>query len=305
MSLYARLAQGTTWASESFATLLNNKKLLTYTAIPLGITMLAQLFAYNFLPSSAMYKLETVFDIDVLIVRLLTHFSVVNYIIAFGINVFNIFLVTFFYAALTHHVMRLLQGQSVSIRQCLRACMQRWQLILAWSLISAIVTMLLQLPAVAGASLSFIVRGTLVTTYSLSILIPIAFIVACISIVWSILTFLVVPLIAVEQITLRTAISLSFRIVQQALAEIAGGIFWIGIVTLVVFGLFALIGGIGTLLMPASINRLLFLILTITIPGIFFSFIIAAVNGIFKTKILYLFHERSVDELKQLQHPPF
>ncbi len=303
MTLYNRLVDGTNLVAESFLLLWQRKSLIAYTAIPMALLFGLQLLTQLIFPAATAEKLEVLFDIDTLATRLLDSFSIVHYSAAFIINFLNITLLSFFYAALVYHVVHILQHKETTMRTTLQATYAKLRQIVEWSLISAVITMLLQLPSIAGASFSIILQGQAST--SLSLLIPVAAILVIVSIAWSLLTLFVVPLIAVENINLLAAINLSIKLIRAAFIEVVGGIFWIGVVMVISSVIFAVLGVIINLVAHGAIKPALIWLISITMSSALFSLILSAVHTIFKAKILYLFHERAVDELQQIQHPPY
>lgn len=300
MNYSQRFFNGINLASASFSLVWSHKRLVLYTMLPVVSTTVAQFIVNNFFAESWIQKLEAFFSPDILITELLAQPTMLHYLLALSINFVTIFLVTFFYAALTWHAMRLLHDHDTTFHATLTHCKNKLSTLFAWSIILSIATIIVQLPNMLGYS--FRIMWTQPGPHNITLTIPLTLIVFTLSLFWSLFTFLVIPIIAVEHKDIWQAIKLSFRVVRLALIETIGGVFWILLIGLLIGVLLAL----PTFFTPTSTagSNVIFPLL-IAIPATLFGMFIAAALGVFRTNILYHFYERLMDELHQIEHPPF
>jgi hypothetical protein len=298
MEFTKRFRDGLYLASDSFELLWEHKILLTYIAIPAATWFIIELIAYNFVscPDSRVHLL---FGLDKLVCSLTTSFEWQNYFSNLIINLANIVPITFFQAALIHHALRIMHKKRANVRYTLQACLQKWRILLAWALIATFVISILQLPSLFGGSLSIILMGQ-ASTENLHILMPMAIIALMLSMLWSFVTYLILPIITTENLSLIQALKLSESLTRRYFAEILGGIFWIGLIALMTIAPCILIESLLENYASAGLA-----VIVASHALILISCILSTVHILFKTKIYYQFYKRAFYELEEIMHQPF
>jgi len=127
----------------------------------------------------------------------------------------NILLRTIISVALIEHTHALLHNHKPALKEICTATKVRWLNILIWSLLLAGITLLIS----AFSSLATKIDSTLLLI-----------LVSSLGIAWLILSFFVVPVIALTRKTISHALYNSIRLLTDYTPEILGGLFWIGLV---------------------------------------------------------------------------
>jgi Family of unknown function (DUF6159) len=125
---------------------------------------------------------------------------VAYYVVSFCYYLVSYFVVVFFNVALIHCANKVLNNQETSVGDGLSAAMKRFGPILAWSLVGATVGMILKTISERVAFVGQIV-------------------VAILGGAWSIVTFFVVPTLAIEGVGPITAIKTSFATIKKTWGE--------------------------------------------------------------------------------------
>ena len=128
------------------------------------------------------------------------HVPVAYYVVSFCYYLVSYFVVVFFNVALIHCANKVLNNQETSVGDGLRAATKRIGPILAWSLVGATVGMVLKTISERVALVGQIV-------------------VALIGGAWNIVTFFVVPTLAIEGVGPITAIKPSFSTIKKTWGE--------------------------------------------------------------------------------------
>ena len=226
MSIRERFMVGLYLSSSSFWLLWLHKKLLVYLSFLLVVFYFVPLIFHN-----------TKF------IKLASNESI-SYNIAFELGFFvYLYLLNFLLIALIKHTMAIIHGNgSIGVRSVVKDTTSLWPQIFGWTLLSAIVLCLIRGMWLISAHFSF-VPSWLINLKALGLLV-----------IWVLVTFLVLPVIAVEKKGIFGAIKKSFKLVCHVYVEMIASLCWIGI-----------IGGLGIavilMLMHAAGNQYLALLL--------------------------------------------
>ncbi len=220
-----QINEGFRLAINSFMTLKKYYFLLVYTLIPTLATIVIDMSLYYLNAhhnstllsgvSKLLYNIKTVpswsLYFDVLIIFLETVIAV------------------FCLAALVYHVMQLYNANPISISDSFKTILNKKRSLLLWSIIGTAETFLIQRLALLG------------NTSTLSTLVPILFFSFLIAATWAFLTFLVIPIITFQNLSVTQAICQSSIIVQKQLYLILGCFIGIAAIIVVCYGLVALV----------------------------------------------------------------
>lgn len=202
MSIRERFMVGLYLSSSSFWLLWLHKKLLVYLSFLLVVFYFVPLIFHN----STFFKLAANESL--------------SYNVAFELGFFAyIFLLNFLLIALIKHTMAIIHGNgSISVRAVVKDTASLWPQIFGWSLLFSIVLCL--------------IRGMLLWSARFSSILAwvINFKALVLFVAWMLLTFLVLPVIAVEKKGVIGAIKKSFKLVCHVYVEMIAAICWIGII---------------------------------------------------------------------------
>jgi len=202
-----------------------------------------------------------------------TGFPVIGYVVLFLFYLVQYFVVYFNSTALVGAAMIRLRGGDPTVRDGFQIALSRLLPIAGWALVSATVGLLMNMLSrnseKKGSGLGSIISSLLGAA-------------------WNVITFLVVPVIAVEGIGPFKAIQRSWNLLKRSWGEQIAGTLSIGLV----FGLIGILGG----LLLAGIGIGLSFLLESILPGILFGgllilFILAlsllssTLNGIFTASV--------------------
>lgn len=200
------------------------------------------------------------------------------YVIAFVYYVIVYFIMIFSNAALVGATMKRLQGGDPTFSEAWNIAMSRADKIFGWAIISATVGMILQaIENAARERAGFIGQ----------------IIVGMIGFAWSVATFLVVPVLVVENLGPLEAIKRSSSLLKRTWGEQLVGNFGIGLIFILLF----LVGAVplGLLTVAAASISIVLAILVGAVLAAYVLFIIAlgtAVSGIF-TAAVYAYATRT------------
>ncbi|HZW61270.1 MAG TPA: hypothetical protein VFF04_03525 [Candidatus Babeliales bacterium] len=284
MSFWQRWATGINLANDSFKLLFKHLQLTLYTLmaalIAVGIPfVLYVIYVYNPENPTTITAEITIFSIFKQLELTGLPLVIASLLFSFVI----MFVDQFFYVSLSHHTMHILRREQRSFADALTACSKKWLLIIQWAAISLVVNTLLSIPFMYAY------------TWGMGLLVSIV-ILAC-STAWNLLTFLVIPFIALERITLTRALTLSYETVKGKLWEVVGGLIWIAIVGVILKQLILLP---GIVLGIAKLNTALLVLVQLVAPGI--TALVTAAAIILRTIFFDKFYEQEIEGWKTAEH---
>jgi len=215
MGFFDRLGKGWKMGMASLKVIRANKQLVLFPIIS-GIAML--LVIASFL---GLVYINYGTDVD----NVMENSSAIEYVVSFLYYLVGYFVIVFFNVGLVHCTRIHLQGGKPSFGDGVRFAMKRIPIILGWAVLSATVGIILK--AIEENS------GTVGSIIS-----------SIVGVVWSIVTFFVVPILAYEEVGPITALKRSGQIMKEKWGESIGASFSFGILTLVGILIIALPGGI-------------------------------------------------------------
>ncbi len=183
------------------------------------------------------------------------------WLLLFAFYFVNYFVIYFFNSALVYCALARFRGQDVSADDGLRAAARRLPELLAWSLVSATVGLLLKWVENANEKVG-------------------AFVSAILGAAWSVATYFVVPVLVVEGVGPLKAIERSWAVLKRTWGESIGGHagigwallpFWLLGVLVLVLGVFALTksAALGVFLLAVAVLYMLVLgLVDATLKGI-------------------------------------
>jgi Family of unknown function (DUF6159) len=217
--MFDRIATGWELATESFAVLRKDTRLLLFPLIS-GICCLLVLASFA-VPLWSTRYFEAVFN-DENGMR-----DPLSYAIVFAFYAVNYFVIVYFNAALVACALIRFKGGEPTIGDGLRAATNRLPQILAWALVSATVGTILRAIESHSERLGQFISGLLGAG-------------------WSIATFFVVPVLVTDRVGPIEAVQRSFAVLRKTWGEALSANFGIGIVTfgfIFLFGLLPLMAG--------------------------------------------------------------
>jgi len=215
MGFFDRLGKGWKMGMASLKVIRANKQLVLFPIIS-GIAML--LVIASFL---GLVYINYGTDVD----NVMENSSAIEYVVSFLYYLVGYFVIVFFNVGLVHCTRIHLQGGKPSFGDGVRFAMKRIPIILGWAVLSATVGIILK--AIEENS------GTVGSIIS-----------SIVGVVWSIVTFFVVPILAYEEVGPITALKRSGQIMKEKWGESIGASFSFGILTLVGILIIALPVGI-------------------------------------------------------------
>lgn len=199
-------------------------------------------------------------------------FTVVDGIIAFAFYYCNYFAIAFFNTGLIACAMKIMEGQVPTVGYGFKVAIKRLPQIAAWALVSAVVGLILKIIENGhdkiGRIIAFFLGGA-----------------------WTILTFFVVPVIAVEGVGPFKAVKRSFGTMKEAWGDSIAGNFSLGLMTflvtlpiyIVLFAAFILVMGTA----PSLATFVVMVAVTIMVVALI-AVVSSAADTVFKA-ILYSF----------------
>ncbi|TET06868.1 hypothetical protein E3J79_00720 [Candidatus Dependentiae bacterium] len=277
-----RLKTGIYLASNSFAFLWKHKILLLYLAVGIGTYLLMQMISYN-VGGCDIFLITDIQGVGPLFDLSRWH----HYLWLLILTFIYIFLSTFVTVCLIYHVNQLLRYKKVTIKETVMHVAKKLQLILVWSIIITVLAYLIQLTS------SFILQPKQFFN-------PLMLLISVLGLAWTLITFMVLPIIAIERTTIAETFKESKNIVIALLPEIIAGELWIILIALLAMIPFAI--PILLLQMNWQIPNFLILIITFLIFTIWW--VISTVHVIFKTT-MYNYYIKPIKELNALKYPRF
>jgi hypothetical protein len=277
-----RLKTGIYLASNSFAFLWKHKILLLYLAVSIGTYLLMQMISYN-VGGSDLFFITDIQGVGPL-------FDLSRWYHYLGLLILTfiyIFLSTFVTVCLIYHVNQLLSYTKVTIEETVSHSTKRVQPILIWSIIVTVLAYLIQLTSNWIGQPKYLYH-------------PLMLLISLLGLTWALITFMVLPIIAVERTTIAGAFKESKNIVFSLLPEIIAGELWIILITFLTMIPFA----IPILLLQMNLQIPNFLILIITFLIFFILWVLSTVHVIFKTT-MYNYYIKPIIELEALKYPRF
>lgn len=221
MGIVERFWIGIYLASNSFWLLWQHKKLLIYLSGTAIAYFFIQLFLYN-VPLFGFAGDEFMMLITLQGLHYSLEVAHWLYYVVLALATFGyICVLTFFHIGLIKHTLAILRGNvDVSMRSILMSCLLVWRAILGWSALLTVISLFAHLVAVSS---SYVHRW--LSPFSIVL-------VLILLIVWSLITYLVTPVIAAEKVSVWQAIKRSALLVAIVLVEIIGAQCWILLITL-------------------------------------------------------------------------
>jgi len=276
-----RFKSGLSLASNSFSLLWQHPILLVYLAVSIGLYLVIQTISYN----TASYDLSFttgITNVGPLFDLSRWHHYLLLLIFTFG----YVYVSTLLTVCLISHVNHFLRYEHVSILDNIYPVRKKLRITFYWSLIITALAYLIQLLSSHVATPQQFFN-------------PYMIFISLLGITWSFLTFIVVPIITLEKVTIGQALIKSKDIVFSLFIEIIAGVFWIALIAILVSMPFVIP---LVLKMNVQIPGLLILVSTCCIMLI--ALVISTVQAIFKT-ILYNYYTKPIEELEKLKYPRF
>ncbi len=276
-----RYKTGINLAVDSFALLQNHPILLIYLSMSIALhvvfkTASYQTYSYD-LGFTGITTLGSLFDLS------RWH----HYFLLLALTFGYIYISTFLTACLISHIDHFLRYEHITISANVCNVRKKAGKIFYWSLIITGLSYLLQL-----------LSSLIITPRQLFM--PYMIIISSLGLAWSLITFLVLPIITFEKGSLWLAIKQSKTMVLTLLVEIIAGSFWIFLIT-------ALAATPGIIALTIAL-KLFKSVNMLVIFAMFFTLLIFLITStaqvIFRT-MLYTYYTKPIDELKRLKYPRF
>lgn len=285
MNFNNKLKTGLYLASHSFALLWHHKVLFVYFIINVGILILMNVLTAPYSNIMLLFRISgfNLYSWEFIPwIRFFSH-ALLNFLLILTSSILSV--------SLINHVHALIhRDYAINIKQCIKNALSKIIIILIWTLISTIIVIGLE------QCTANIVVGTMASKFIIAL-------ITLLSWFWALLTLLVLPVIALEKITILQALLKSKDIVQQVILEIIGGELWIGLIAILSFFPFLILQIlISTFILPRLV--ILFLAPIIATGMILLNSIFSTVHTIFKT-ILYHYYTQPIEELQGLRYPRF
>lgn len=187
----------------------------------------------------------------------------ITYVLLFAAYVVLFFITIFFNAALVHAANERLEGGDPTVGSALRGAMLRVGRILPWAIVSATVSVVLQMIEERGGAIGRIAA-------------------AIGGLAWTLVTFLVVPILVIEGIGVKDAVTRSAGLFKKTWGE--------NVAAQVGFGLLGFLVALPAILVAAAAFALGsaagFVVLALAVLWILASsMVISALNGVFQTAL--------------------
>jgi hypothetical protein len=230
MGFFGRISNGWTLTMKSLAIVRENKHFLVFTLLS-GISLLLVMGSFVgslAAQSDAFDKMEPAVKYGIYFMFYFTAWSVV----------------IFFNMALIHCALKTLNGEETSVADGIVFSFSRMHLVLSWAFISATIGLLLRVLEDKSEKLTAVITAVL-------------------GVAWSLMTFMVVPVLAYENVSVFQAIKRSSALLRNSWGERIGAGFSFGLVGFLLFLALAFsAGGIFLLLLKLNI-----------VPGLFAFFV--------------------------------
>ena len=305
MTFLQRLTTGIDLAKDSFRLLNDHKNLMVYALIPAAIMAGLEFIALT-VPNMIDNGAQSIILPEG--TSFLTKLSASKPLLATALFliVFAALLATIFFdACLVYQASHIIRTQTTSARKTLLACLQKWTLIVQWALLIPLALTLVGVlgrllyllamshPGAAHQPSSLFMQGVLGFA---SILLTFAAVsaAAVVLVVTYAASYLVVPLIALQNVSLPRAIAISWTTVKRHIIELLGGL-------LVIYGIAKLAALL--FMLPALLLAALPLgMLIMSILKFLFGIVIGAVLLIFKAFFYDKYYEQPYENVVLAEH---
>ena len=291
MSVKKHFCNGLYMASNSFAMLWMHPGLLVYLGLAAIVYFIAQILAYN-MPMIGFAGDEFTLFIGLQGLQYslieLTHWIYQGILVL--ITFVYVFIITFLHVCLIRHVLAILyeDAERAQIKVVLKKSWSALGSIATWSVLFTCISLLLRVIAISTYSNK--------TSFSLGLMTVIILVAG-----WSLVTFFVLPIIAVHKVSIWRAIKTSFKMVKDIFFEIIGAECWMGLIAVLIFIPLSILlrvlsqgSGVGILIIFELVNLMTLLI----------GYIILSAQTVLRTK-LYYYYVQPLEEMAFLSYPHF
>jgi hypothetical protein len=274
MSMPDRFRAGVYAASDSFAMLCGHPGLLVYLGIAALVYFFIQLLAYNVpMLGFAGDGLTVFIGMRGLQYSLLELSQWLYWGCLIVLTFAYVFIVTFLNVCLIRHTLAIIYDDmdKATVSVALRRSAMSVSRIAAWSVLFTCISL----------ALSIIAISTYLGTVAFSLgLVFVVVAVAC----WSLVTFFVLPIIAVHDIGIWRALQQSFGILKTLIVEVVGAQAWMALIGVLIFIPLSIMLGVLSRGSGAGSRILSFMVTLLTI---FFAYAILSAQTILKTRLYY------------------
>jgi hypothetical protein len=291
MSIQERFREGIYAASHSFAMLYVHPKLLIYLGVAAVLYFLMQVLVYN-MPMIGFAGDELMLFIGMQGIQhsFIESTQWIYQGLLIIITFIYSFIITFLNVCLIRHTFALIYEDTERAR--VRVVLSK-----TWSAINHIFVW-----SVLFTGVSLVLRVVALSTYASHVSYMTGlFLASVLAVLWSLLTFFVLPIIAVHDVSIWRAIKTSYKMVIALIIEIIGAECWFGVISLLIFIPLSIIlhafgqrSSIG-FLVGSSLSTLI-----IVLAG----YIILSAQTILKTKLYYRYVQ-PMQEMAFLSYPHF
>jgi hypothetical protein len=291
MSMQERFREGIYTASHSFAMLYEHPKLLVYLSVAAVLYFFAQVLVYNVpLVGFAGDELTLFIGMQGIQYSFIEFTQWLHQGFLITITFIYSFIITFLHVCLIRHVLALIyeDAERARVRVVLSKSWSAINRILVWSMLFTVMSLVLRIIALS--------TYTNHVAYFFGLVIA-TVLAAC----WSLLTFFVLPIIAVHDVSIWRAIQTSYKMVLALVIEIIGAECWFGVISLLIFIPLAIMShvfsqGTGSCLLIGSLLSTLMTVLA--------GYIILSAHTVLKTKLYYRYVQ-PMQEMAFLSYPHF
>lgn len=204
MSFFDRLSNGWKLSMMSFSVLQKNKQLIVFPILSgLALLVVVAVFLGGFMAVNG-WDIENISEWG----------TGTNILLVFAGYLVNYFIIVFFNVALVHCARIYFSGEKPTVSQGLQHSLRRIGAIFQWAVLAAVVGTILKTIQEESGIVGKIITGI-------------------IGVVWSIVTFFVVPIIAYENVTPFGAVKRSAQLMRQKWGESLSATFSFGLVQLI------------------------------------------------------------------------
>lgn len=196
--------------------------------------------------------------------------------ISFLLNIILTAVITFFALGCMHYTMHLLEYQKAHVNTSLKAAFLKLGLIALWTLVTVI--------------------GSLITNLLLRFLAFSPLLILFGTAFWLIATFYILPIIAVERMSIAEIIKLAAHLTKNTFIELISGA---SLFMIIFFIIEALLG------ILAFTSGPLLIVYPIAVLGVSAVYAVQVVYAIFRTMMYYHFYKKNMDEVQIWSNPEF
>jgi hypothetical protein len=256
MQIFDKIARSWEFSKISYSILFKNYSLLIFPIIS-TITLIIVTLSF-WLPLWGMGFFEHMRDADESTGGN-GFFAPLNLIVVFLFYFLSYFVIFFFNSALTACAVKAINNQEVTVAAGLNVAIRRLPQIIAWSLISAVVGLLLQIVENINEKVGAIIAAILGTA-------------------WSVITFFVVPVIVVEGFGPVTAIKRSTFVLKSTWGEGLVGNISLGLINFLLT-IPVLLVCVFLMIAASSLNSAIVTVLALVLSAILLSIFFAATSA--------------------------